>query len=418
MDWVKNNIGLVIGGLLALFLMILAGGFLYTQMKAEGSAQSNLEMGFTDLRKLLTRNPHPGDPEKGVDNIGAVKTEQERLSSNLLLPLRKLFKPFVVPKDLDNFKFKSLLEEKVASMQRAAERSGTDLPMEGDTKYSFSFSDIRPKVDFASETLAPMAFQLLQIEALSQVLFDAKVHSINAIQRHEIHEPEEDETGEQDVYGTASQTNVDPYAGMHSSYSSNPYSSNSYSSNPYSSPYGSSTSWFGETENYISDEEITTTTNSLTGAIISPFQLGFQCFASELSAVMSGLNDSEYFFRIRWMAVEQSGSGSSLSSSSSSYNSSQSSSYGSSYNSPYGPSSTMPQSNYNMRNRGMDPSMSRYGMGTNPYGFGRGMGFGIDESSMEGLEEKPLTVNMFVEVISLPSEKPEDVAGNIGQGSY
>lgn len=402
MNWVKSNFGMVIGGGIALVLMGVAGWFLYTQIKAEESSQANLNQEFTDLRKLLNRDPHPGDPDRKVDNIGAIQSEQKKLDKDLITPLRSLFKPFVVSEGLDTFKFKSLLEDRVAAMQRAAEKSGTSLPTEGDTKYSFSFSDVRPKVDFALQTLSPMAFQLLQIEALSQVLFDAKVHSINAIKRPEISEAEEEteETASDDFDDYEDENaNSNPYAGYEMMYGS------MYGMS--SANYNFSGSWFGGMpEDYIQDEEITITTNNVTGAIISPFQLSFQCFSSELSDVMAGLNDSEYFFRIKWMAVESSSSDNMIS--------------------PSSPSSTMPESRYPGRNSlGMN---SRYGAsgryGTEGYmmsPMSQGM-IGMPNESMEGLEEKPLTVNMFVEVISLPppmEKLEEDSAGNdIGQRAY
>ena len=78
------------------------------------------------------------------------------------------------------------------------------------------------------------------------------------------------------------------------------------------------------------------------------------------------------------------------------------------------------------------------GGGANPYGGGRyggaygGGGYGAggyggmpmgagmqDESSMDDLEEKPLTVNMLVEVISIPpksKESEEDAEGDGASG--
>ena len=91
-------------------------------------------------------------------------------------------------------------------LQRAARKAGTGLPKDGDAKYSFSFSDVRPKVSFAPETLAPMAFQLAQIESISHVLFDSKVHSINGIKRPEVAVAEE-EVEEDEIQST--ETNLD-----------------------------------------------------------------------------------------------------------------------------------------------------------------------------------------------------------------
>ena len=386
MNWVKNNIGLVVGGVVALALLGVAGWFLYTQMEAEKQAQANLERGLSNLNSLLTRDPHPGDAAKGVDNIGSVRAEQEKIEKTLLTPLRGLFKPFEVPQDLNTFKFKSLLEERIAGLQRAARNSGVGLPKDGETRYSFSFSDIRPKVSFAPETLQPMAFQLAQIEEISHVLFDAKIHSINGIKRPEVKEAEADvEEEDEDDYD-------DEETSSFSSFS------------------------FSTSDNYIEEEAVT---NSITGAILYPFQLSFQCFSSELSQVVAGLNNHEHFFRIKWMVVEQSAKSSMAADPNAGL---------------YAPEGGA---------MGMDPGMAaRYGMaggagGAGPYGGGRyggaggaygggryggmmpnmgasGLGYGMAETDdMEDLEEKPLTVNMLVEVISIPppSEESEDNSG-------
>lgn len=388
MNWVKSNIGLVVGGVVALALMGVAGWFLFTQMEAEKRAQANLEQGLTNLKSLLTRDPHPGDPNAGVDNITAVKAEQAKAEKNLLEPLRELFKPFEAPEDLDTFKFKSLLEERVATMQRAARKAGTKLPKEGDSKYSFSFSDVRPKVSFAPETLGPMAFQLTQIESISQILFDAKIHSINGIKRPEVSEAEEEVEEDEDDY--------DDEESAFSSFS-----------------LGTSS------ENYIEDEAIT---NSITGAIIYPFQLSFQCFASELSDVMAGFNDSDHFFRVKWMVVEQSAKS----------NEAADPNAGLYAPEPRGAMGGMDPglaARYGMaggggdagRYGGMAGGGGRYGMagGGGRYGMApqgaAGASYGMpEESSMDDLEEKPLTVNMLLEVISIPppvEESEEDMSG-------
>lgn len=397
MNWVKNNIGLVVGGVVALALMGVAGWFLYTQMEAEKKAQASLDQGLSNLKTLLTRDPHPGDPERGVDNIAAVKAQHEKVKQDLLEPLQSLFKPFEVPQDLNTFKFKSLLEDRVAALQRAARSSGTGLPKEGESRYSFSFSGERAKVSFAPETLEPMAFQLAQIEALSQVLFDSKVYSINAIKRPEVTEAEEEVEEDEDDYDDEE---------------------TSFSS--FSLGFGG--------EDFI---EETAVTNDITGAIIYPFQLSFQCFARELSDVMTRFDEDEHFFRIKWMVVEQSAkSTKSMDPNASLY---------------------APEPGRGMMG-GMDPALAaRYGMagggdagrygGAGAYGGGRyggaygggryggmsGVGGaagygGSDEISMEDLEEKPLTVNMLVEVISIPppaEESEEDMAsGDMGYQPY
>ena len=375
MNWVKNNLQLVFGGCVALFLIGASGWFLVTQMEKEKTVQAQLEREIHNLNSLKNHDPHPS-----IDNISKIKQEQEKIQSEILHPLQAVFKPFSLPDNLDTSAFKRLLEGRIAAMHRAAQNAGTQLPREkNDSKYSFSFSDIRSKLNFESETLQPLAFQLVQLESLCQILFDSKIHSIKKIKRPEVKVKDKSADEKDDGYadGYEDEQQPDPYM-MHYQqqmmmmmYNQNNNSSESFS--------------ISLEDHYI---EETPTTNEITGTILYPFRLRFQCFSRELSDVLSGLNNSDHFFRVKWMAVEQKGYSSQLGSNSSYY--------GSGMYNPY-------------------ETLGRYEYGGMPQAMGMGHGR-LRNVPTAGLEEKPLTVNMLVEAISFPppmgkSEKSE--AGSV-----
>ena len=396
MNWVKNNLQLVIGGCAALVLMGASGWFLVTQMEKERAVQSQLERAIHNLNSLKNHDPHPGDPSRGIDNISKVQQEQKKIQKELLHPLQEAFKPFPLPDNLDNSAFKRLLEERIASMHRAAQNAGTQLPREkNDLEYSFSFSDIRPKLDLEAETLQPLAFQLVQLESLCQILFDSKIHSIKKIKRPKVEakgkSADEKDDGYTDDYEEEQQSDpYDPYAmyahqqAMMMRYNQNNSSSESFSTS---------------LENHYIEE--TPMTNEVTGTILYPFRLRFQCFSRELSDVLSGLNNSVHFFRVKWMAVEQKGYSSQLDSNSSYYGSG-------AYN-PYGPA-------------------GGYEYGGVPQAMGIGYG-SFRNLPTAGLEEKPLTINMLVEAISFPpltdegkkseaDSSAEDISADKYSGSF
>ena len=137
MNWVKNNLQLVFGGCAVLVLIGASGWFLLAQMEKEKDVQAQLERDINNLDRLKNHNPHPS-----IDNIAKVKQEQEKIQSELLRPLQEAFKPFALPENLNASAFKIFLEKGIASMHRAAQNAGTQLPRErNDSEYSFSFSD-------------------------------------------------------------------------------------------------------------------------------------------------------------------------------------------------------------------------------------------------------------------------------------
>ena len=375
MNWVKNNLQLVFSGGVVLFLIGASSWFLAAQMEKEKAVQAQLEREIYNLNSLKNHDPHPGDPSRGIDNISKVKQEQEKIQSELLHPLQAVFKPFTLPDSLDTSAFKRLLEGRIASMHRAAQNAGTRLPREkNDSEYSFSFSDIRLKLDFEPETLRPLAFQLVQLESLCQILFDSKIHSIKKIKRPKVEVEDESAGKTEDDYADdfEEQQQPDPYMMMYYQQMMMMHNQNNNSSESFSM----------DLEDHFIEE--TPTTNEITGTILYPFRLRFQCFSRELSDVLSGLNNGDHFFRVKWMAVEQEGYSSQLDSNSSYY--------GSGMYNPY-------------------DTAGRYEYGGMPQAMGLGHGR-LRNVSTAGLEEKPLTVNMLVEAISFPplmgkSEKSE-----------
>jgi hypothetical protein len=115
--------------------------------------------------------------------------------------------------------------------------------------YSFSFEAQKMKGSFAPGSLTSLAVQLGEVKAICDVLFQAKVNSLDSLRRESI--------SADDANSTQSQTD------------------------------------------YISRRSVT---NDL--AVLSPYELTFRGFSSELAAVLAGFGSSPYGLIVKTINVE------------------------------------------------------------------------------------------------------------------
>jgi hypothetical protein len=260
------------------------------------------------------------DPYPNKENIALAKAEQERISK-FITEARSRFALLEDGVNLDNASFKSLLENTISTLEREAQRSGVKLPSE---KYSFTFGDQRKQLQLPSASLGPFARELGDISDLCHVLFAAKIHSLVSLKRPSV--------ATNEGIGNADILSKKPG------------------------------------------------TNSIAGALIYPYEISFQCFSSELGAVLEGFLKAPKSYVLKTVNVERGDSESSL-------------------------SPVLGQSP-GIGGMGMDPTMaSRYGMGrygnryapqapaqqTQP----------IIKPNEPVLDEKPLRITIGLEIIKL-----------------
>src|ERR1035437_5010971 len=77
MDWIKRNLYFLIGSLVALVLMGLAGWYLYSKWQLNNEILVSLDEQYAKLKRLNENKPHPGSGK--VDNIKAAKDQQQEL---------------------------------------------------------------------------------------------------------------------------------------------------------------------------------------------------------------------------------------------------------------------------------------------------------------------------------------------------
>ncbi|HMO66712.1 MAG TPA: Amuc_1100 family pilus-like protein [Verrucomicrobiota bacterium] len=176
MPWIQKNLILVLGGVVGLALLAAAGWFWFNQAQREQEIGAQLEAKNAEWTDLVGRKPYPSD-----DNIRAVRDEEKRLEK-LREVLKQNFPAVAAAPVSDALELKVLIETAIAELRAEAEAAGVTLP---DRDYSFTFQRLRPMApsQFDSNSIPTLAEQVAQVGALARVLFDARVHSLEAIRR-------------------------------------------------------------------------------------------------------------------------------------------------------------------------------------------------------------------------------------------
>jgi len=239
MDWIKRNLYFLIGSLVALALMGLAGWYFYSKWELNNKILGELEGQYGELKRLHEQKPHPGSDK--VDNIKAAKDQQQELRDYVrkTRPYFQLCSPIPQPESgkLTSQEFSSALSRTVDQMQRDAAKVSVALPPKDSkgTTYSFSFAAQKESLAYAPGSLEPLSVQLGEVKAICTVLFAAKINSLDNLRRERV--SEDDNKGPQ--------------------------------------------------TDYLSEKSVT---NEL--AVLTPYEVSFRCFSSELASVLAGFASS------------------------------------------------------------------------------------------------------------------------------
>jgi hypothetical protein len=250
MDWVKRNLYFLVGGVIALVLMGLAGFYFYSKLQLNNEIMVKLDEQFQELQQLSSEKPHPGSGQ--VNNIEAAK-ENEQQVRDTLKKVRAHFEPIPPipdprnennqPEKVTSQEFSASLRRTIDQLQKQATNSSVALP----PNYSFSFEAQKPRVTFAAGSLEPLATQLGEVKAICDVLFDAKINSLDNLRRERV--SADDSTGPQ--------------------------------------------------TDYLEQKSIT---NEL--AILSTYEISFRCFSPELASVLAGFASSPHGIMVKTINVE------------------------------------------------------------------------------------------------------------------
>ena len=243
MSWIKRNLYFVIGSVVALVLMGLAGWFLYSKWTLNNDILTKLNADYAELKTLNTQKPHPGAGQ--VNNIKLAQEQRDQVRA-FTKKTRDYFQPISripdLPKVTDH-DFSVALSRTIEQLQHDATNASVTVP----ANYSFSFEAQKSRINFAANSLEPLAVQLGEVKQICAALFQAKINSLDNLRRERV------------------------------------------------SPDDSA----GPQTDYLTEKSAT---NEL--AVMTPYEVTFRCFSSELAAVLSNLAASPAAMLVKTINVE------------------------------------------------------------------------------------------------------------------
>lgn len=247
MAWIKRNLFFAIGGVIALLLLGAAAFYNYQGWNHNTVAKEKLNEIYGNLQQLATQKPAPGDGKK-INNTQTAKDQELEIRA-WTEQTGNYFKPIAaIPNspEVTSEAFAAALRRTLDQLQREAETASVQMP----PKYGFSFEAQRSIVKFAPGSLAPLAVQMGEVKTIAEILFAARVNSLDSLQRVRV--------SDDDIAGSQS--------------------------------------------DYIADPAIT---NDL--AVLTPYAITFRSFTPELAAVLAGFAASPHGFIVKGVNVSPAG---------------------------------------------------------------------------------------------------------------
>lgn len=242
MAWVKRNLGLVVGGVIALALLVVAGLYFWSSYQKDVAVTAQLDETTDRFKSLLTRPLHPGGDGAKVNNIELLREENKRLQQ-FLEEVKSRFGKREIPTNISNRDFRALLDNTVHDLQRSADQFGITIP--GKKDYWFTFAPQKTAVEF--KNIETLTHQLMDVKDLVEILYSAKIHDLVGIRR---------------------------------------VAASSDENNP---------------NDFLTDKKASTNDY----AIVMPYELKFQGFSSELARVLDRLVSSKRTFIVRNIGADK-----------------------------------------------------------------------------------------------------------------
>jgi hypothetical protein len=179
MAWIKRNLFFFIGVILALGM--LAAALLYDVVSWNRNSASfdRLNAIYQTLRGLENQKISAGNDK--VNNIAAAR-EQERRLRDWMNQTGKFFQPIAPVPDMPDVTgeaFANALRHTIYQLQQEAAAASVALPPD----CAFSFTAERINMQFSPGSLRPLSEQLGEVKTISEILFAAHINSLVGIQR-------------------------------------------------------------------------------------------------------------------------------------------------------------------------------------------------------------------------------------------
>jgi len=167
----------------ALALLGGAGFFIWQGFSHNSEKYTALNELYDKLNEIANAPQKPGDDK--TDNIKAAK-EQEKEMRDWIAQAVKSFQPIprIPAEALTSKTYATALNATLNQLQKEAKDSSVGLP----PQYQFSFQVQSSKLTIATNDLEPLAQQLGEVKAISEILFAARVNALDSIQRVRVSE--------------------------------------------------------------------------------------------------------------------------------------------------------------------------------------------------------------------------------------
>src|SRR5215831_3648952 len=252
MSWIKRNLYFLLASVVAVILLIGSGLYLYSSWDQKNSSLETLTKATTEWKTILDKPIGPGNDK--INNIETAREQQKKVREKIhevqknFVPIPRIPDPAEVNARKDDMAsaMRSALRRTIDQLQRDAQNNSVTLPMQN---YAFSFKAQQNLYNFSPGSLDPLSVQLGEVKAICDVLFKAKIHSLDSIQRERV--------------------SVDDVNGPPSEYL---------------------------------DPTHLAVTNEL--AVLAPYVITIRCFSSDLASVMAGFANDPHGFIVKAINVE------------------------------------------------------------------------------------------------------------------
>ncbi len=174
MEFIKQNKLLVVGGAIALVLFLVAGAFLFLNLRQYATDTGAAEENQSRLTQLETRQPGPTAANVQTVSSNAVLLEKslKRLQAELR---RNQIEPVHKPGSVFNFYLKTMIDQ----INKAAEKQKMLVP----AKFDYGFKAYVEGRQPATGEVARLTVQVQVVKSLMDVLLQARVAEMVAIER-------------------------------------------------------------------------------------------------------------------------------------------------------------------------------------------------------------------------------------------
>ncbi len=181
MAWIKRNLIFFIGAVIAVGLLAAAGVYDFQNWRSNNTALDALNQMYAQLQTLNSQSPSPGNDT--VNNIEIAGAQKQQLRQ-WIQQVEQYFKPIApIPNTTNGLvadaEFAAARDHTINQLQVEANNASVTVP----PQYGFSFEAERSMVKFAPGSLGPLAQQLGEVKTLCEILFAAKINSLDGVRR-------------------------------------------------------------------------------------------------------------------------------------------------------------------------------------------------------------------------------------------